>query len=908
MSDVISVACPTCKTPVELPREYLGSKVACPTCEARFVVGEDLHAKLWEVPKESSESVAVKKSKKSHKWLFILTAISLVGGATCFFWKSISSQYSGIYETADKGGRPVPRGQMVVKDYAAFLTQVNAGDNLALARQKTVATLDADYLNAVVDPDMKKLLGAFFASQEWMEEFWSSPVKNPRKALETLMQIACFDKRGWFLTKPLWRRFGIAVAVNDAGSDYDKVMLYRAFQDAYEKELLHPSFDTLAVWEMRYLTDLNKLDVGSVPYLLEKHHTQRGRYGGSCWYVSYMLHNFFGDSIHGPLYYRPWDHVYQGRYERIRLVGGVCGSLSHYGSAVTKVHGIPSTPGGQPGHCAYMSRESEGRWQIHYNVGAWTGPHFSLFDLWYFSSLDMIEDMYRSPAARLEACRLLWKAEALERTRYPKPKFKALTADLYQGSWNRLPDFAKLTAQATFTNKPVGLDFGTLPETFAVRWRGKLEVPSSAPVIFKLASDDGSKLFVNSQLVIDNDGPHGMDPKTGTQVLGAGTYPLELHYFQMGGAKGLDLTVSTATPYDPEIHGLYKDATVKNSGDYEAWTSLANYLNRCTNTPYPAWTEFGTGVARSFVDHQQVAWQLLHTFYLQQVQKQQPDKVLATLQKVHRQMPQSKRPTAELFNFRDVLNQQATLLGNNPQQCLDLFSTLMDVNFGNGYFGHIMQWGSEKFIKDEKFSAPYIQIIGAVAKTKDSKGLGGFLGSAIREAAMAGNIATFQQLSDLNDQFVPIPEEQKKEKQMFTAPLLSHKGLLQTSSTSGWENPANYRQVIGEWATTGNFHTGNETAPWAKVVLPGMAEITGVYLENVYTQNNARQVPIEVWVSEDDQKWTKVFESEQANNEWKVDLSDKPVRAKYVKACRTAGNRSEFFHLRKIQVYGKKLY
>ena len=143
---------------------------------------------------------------------------------------------------------------------------------------------------------------------------------------------------------------------------------------------------------------------------------------------------------------------------------------------------------------------------------------------------------------------------------------------------------------------------------------------------------------------------------------------------------------------------------------------------------------------------------------------------------------------------------------------------------------------------------------------------------------------------------------------MFTAPLLSHKGLLQTSTTSGWENPANYRQVIGEWATTAGFHTGSETAPWAKVVLPGMAEITGVYLENVYTQNNARQVPIEVWVSEDDQKWTKVFESEQANNEWKVDLSDKPVRAKYVKACRTAGNRSEFFHLRKIQVYGKKLY
>jgi endogenous inhibitor of DNA gyrase (YacG/DUF329 family) len=292
MSDVLSVACPTCGTPVELPREYLGAKVACPTCEARFVVGEDLHARLWEAPKESSGSGAVKAPKKSLKCLFACVALLLVGGSCRFFWKSMSSKYSGIYETADKGARPVPSVQMNVKDYAVFLAQVNTGDNLALVRQKTVATLDADYLNAVADPDMKKLLGAFFASQEWMEEFWSSPVKNPRKAIETLMQIACFDKRGWFLTKPLWRRFGTAVAVNEAGSDYDKVMLYRAFQEAYEKELLHPSFDTLGVWEMRYLTDLNKLDVGSVPYLLEKHNTPRSRYGGSCWYVSYMLHNF----------------------------------------------------------------------------------------------------------------------------------------------------------------------------------------------------------------------------------------------------------------------------------------------------------------------------------------------------------------------------------------------------------------------------------------------------------------------------------------------------------------------------------------------------------------------------------------------------------------------------------------
>ena len=50
--------------------------------------------------------------------------------------------------------------------------------------------------------------------------------------------------------------------------------------------------------------------------------------------------------------------------------------------------------------------------------------------------------------------------------------------------------------------------------------------------MFSLYSDDGSKLFIDGKLVVDNDGIHAPRLEGGSVTLSAGRHPVEIHYFQ----------------------------------------------------------------------------------------------------------------------------------------------------------------------------------------------------------------------------------------------------------------------------------------------------------------------------------------------------------------------------------------
>ncbi|HTF82789.1 MAG TPA: PA14 domain-containing protein, partial [Cytophagales bacterium] len=64
---------------------------------------------------------------------------------------------------------------------------------------------------------------------------------------------------------------------------------------------------------------------------------------------------------------------------------------------------------------------------------------------------------------------------------------------------------------------------------------------SSGTTTFYLKSDDGSKLYINNQLVIDNDGNHGTVEKSATISLAAGWYPIEVQYYDKSGGEALGL-------------------------------------------------------------------------------------------------------------------------------------------------------------------------------------------------------------------------------------------------------------------------------------------------------------------------------------------------------------------------------
>lgn len=78
---------------------------------------------------------------------------------------------------------------------------------------------------------------------------------------------------------------------------------------------------------------------------------------------------------------------------------------------------------------------------------------------------------------------------------------------------------------------------------FGARVRGFIRVPRRGIYTFFLASDDGSRLLVDGETVVDNDGFHSMSEKRGQVALHRGWHPLEILYFQGGGGAGLSLEI-----------------------------------------------------------------------------------------------------------------------------------------------------------------------------------------------------------------------------------------------------------------------------------------------------------------------------------------------------------------------------
>ena len=78
-------------------------------------------------------------------------------------------------------------------------------------------------------------------------------------------------------------------------------------------------------------------------------------------------------------------------------------------------------------------------------------------------------------------------------------------------------------------------------ERYAVRMTGFLRVPADALYEFALSSDDGSSLEVGERVVINNDGLHGDEEKTGMIALRSGLHPFVVRYFQGGGGAALSL-------------------------------------------------------------------------------------------------------------------------------------------------------------------------------------------------------------------------------------------------------------------------------------------------------------------------------------------------------------------------------
>ncbi len=116
--------------------------------------------------------------------------------------------------------------------------------------------------------------------------------------------------------------------------------------------------------------------------------------------------------------------------------------------------------------------------------------------------------------------------------------------DYFEGSWNALPDFAALTP----VHSGGVWDFSLAPrlrsDQFAMQFRASLRIPVPGTYTFYTASDDGSRLFINGIMVVNNDGQHSLAEQQGSIQLPAGMHEIEVHYFEQTGEEILHVSYS----------------------------------------------------------------------------------------------------------------------------------------------------------------------------------------------------------------------------------------------------------------------------------------------------------------------------------------------------------------------------
>jgi hypothetical protein len=75
---------------------------------------------------------------------------------------------------------------------------------------------------------------------------------------------------------------------------------------------------------------------------------------------------------------------------------------------------------------------------------------------------------------------------------------------------------------------------------YAATFSGRLQIDADGIYIFRLTSEDGSKLYIGSELVV-NKGGLGESTGVGKTELKAGSHPVRLEYFRNGGGGGITL-------------------------------------------------------------------------------------------------------------------------------------------------------------------------------------------------------------------------------------------------------------------------------------------------------------------------------------------------------------------------------
>lgn len=129
---------------------------------------------------------------------------------------------------------------------------------------------------------------------------------------------------------------------------------------------------------------------------------------------------------------------------------------------------------------------------------------------------------------------------------YINPGSNGIQYAVFSGKYIRIPDLSQLKPIA----KGVAFEFDLAriespKHNFVLQLKTFIQIDKAGKYTLYITSNDGSKLYLDNQLFIDNDGEHGAKEMSNTIHLEKGRHAITVEYFQGGGGKFLSVSYSS---------------------------------------------------------------------------------------------------------------------------------------------------------------------------------------------------------------------------------------------------------------------------------------------------------------------------------------------------------------------------
>ncbi|MCU0428382.1 MAG: PA14 domain-containing protein [Cytophagaceae bacterium] len=125
---------------------------------------------------------------------------------------------------------------------------------------------------------------------------------------------------------------------------------------------------------------------------------------------------------------------------------------------------------------------------------------------------------------------------------------QGVLVDYITGIYNTLPSFSGLTPTNSVNSRDISLL--SIPNNnssnYAARFTTYIQVPTDGQYTFFTNSSGGSKLYIGSQLVVNNDGNHALQEQSGRIGLRAGRHLLIVEYFRHATVPQLQVSYSSS--------------------------------------------------------------------------------------------------------------------------------------------------------------------------------------------------------------------------------------------------------------------------------------------------------------------------------------------------------------------------